>query len=158
MDKTIFRQKSMEKITSPEQMNDYIRVSNPSVWMILAAIIVLLAGVCVWGAYGHLDTVVQTGGVCAGGRLTVFVGEADYDKIKEDAVISVDGIEYAVAEAADAPIRVDDRIDPYVVHLAGFSEGEWVYRVCADAPDLVDGVYAASVIAERVRPLDFVLN
>ena len=44
MGKTIFRQKSMQKITSPEQMNDYIRVSNPSVWMILAAVIVLLAG------------------------------------------------------------------------------------------------------------------
>ena len=40
MGKTIFRQKSMQKITSPEQMNDYIRVSNPSVWMILAAVIV----------------------------------------------------------------------------------------------------------------------
>ena len=62
MGKTIFRQKSMQKITSPEQMNDYIRVSNPSVWMILAAVIVLLAGVCVWGVFGHLDTVLQTGG------------------------------------------------------------------------------------------------
>ena len=45
MSQPIFRQKSMEKISSPEQMNDYIRVSNPSVWMILAAVIVLLAGV-----------------------------------------------------------------------------------------------------------------
>ena len=48
MDNPVFRQKSMEKISSPEQMNDYIRVSNPRVWMILAAVIVLLAGVCVW--------------------------------------------------------------------------------------------------------------
>ena len=46
----------MDKISSPEQMNDYIRVANPSVWMILAAIIVLLIGVCVWGMYGQLDT------------------------------------------------------------------------------------------------------
>lgn len=49
MSNPIFRQKSIEKITSPEQINDYIRVSNPSVWMVLAAVIVLLAGVCVWG-------------------------------------------------------------------------------------------------------------
>ena len=45
MDHSVFRQKSMERITSPEQMNDYIRVSNPSVWMLLAAVIVLLIGV-----------------------------------------------------------------------------------------------------------------
>ena len=55
MSDSVFRQKSMDKITSPEQMNDYIRVSNPSVWMVLAAVIVLLLGVCVWGAFGHLD-------------------------------------------------------------------------------------------------------
>ena len=158
MSSTIFREKSLEKISSPEQMNDYIRVSSPSVWMVLAAVIVLLAGVCVWGMFGHLDTAVQTGGVCADGRLTVLVGEEDHDKIKENAVISVDGVEYAVAEITNAPIRVDAQIDPYVVHLAGVSEGDWVYRLYADVPGLADGVYAASVITERVRPLDFVLN
>lgn len=158
MSSMIFREKSLKKIASPEQMNDYIRVSSPSVWMVLTAVIVLLAGVCVWGMFGHLDTAVQTGGVCADGRLTVLVGEEDHDKIKENAVISVDGVEYAVAEITNAPIRVDDQIDPYVVHLAGFTEGDWVYRLYADVPELADGVYAASVITERVRPLDFVLN
>ena len=158
MSSTIFREKSLEKISSPEQMNDYIRVSSPSVWMVLAAVIVLLAGVCVWGVFGHLDTAVQTGGVCTNGRLTVFVGEEDHDKIRENAVISVDGVEYAVAESTNAPVRVDDQIDPYIVHLAGFTEDDWVYRLCADAPGLADGVYSASVVTERVRPLDFVLN
>ena len=158
MSSTIFREKSLEKISSPEQMNDYIRVSSPSVWMVLAAVIVLLAGVCVWGMFGHLDTAVQTGGVCTNGRLTVLVGEEDHDKIGENAVISVDGVEYAVAEITNVPIRVDDQIDPYVVHLAGFTEGDWAYRLYADVPGLADGVYAASVITERVRPLDFVLN
>ena len=86
------------------------------------------------------------------------MGEEDHDKIGENAVISVDGAEYAVAEITNAPIRVDDQIDPYVVHLAGFTEGDWVYRLYADVPGLADGVYAASVITERVRPLDFVLN
>ena len=158
MSGTIFREKSLEKISSPEQMNDYIRVSSPSVWMVLAAVIVLLTGVCVWGVFGHLDTAVQTGGVCTDGRLTVFVGEEDHDKIRENAVISVDGVEYAVAESTNAPVRVDDQIDPYIVHLAGFTENDWVYRLCADAPGLADGVYTASVVTERVRPLDFVLN
>ena len=75
MSKQLFRQKSMERITSPEQMDDYIRVSNPSVWMILAAVIVLLVGVCVWGIFGQLDTTLQTGGVCADGQLILYVGE-----------------------------------------------------------------------------------
>ena len=89
MDHSVFRQKSMERITSPEQMNDYIRVSNPSVWMLLAAVIALLIGVCVWGAFGHLDTAVQTGGVCENGRLTVYLSESDFAKLDGDAICSI---------------------------------------------------------------------
>ena len=40
----LFRQKSLDRISSPEQLNDYIRVSTPSVWMVLIAIVILLAG------------------------------------------------------------------------------------------------------------------
>ena len=49
MSDQIFRKKSLDRISSPEQLNDYIRMANPGIWMILAAVIILLAGVCVWG-------------------------------------------------------------------------------------------------------------
>ena len=47
----VFRQTSMDRIQSPEQLNDYLRVTDPSVWVLLAAVIVLLAGVLVWGSF-----------------------------------------------------------------------------------------------------------
>ncbi len=155
---SVFRRKSMEKITSPEQINDYIRVSNPSVWMILAAVIVLLAGVCVWGMFGRLDTSVETGGICADGHLTVYVAEKDFAKISKETILSVDGAEYAITGIADAPIQLDSSTDSYLIHLIGLSEGDWVYALSVDIPGIRDGVYTVSVITERVRPLDFVLN
>ena len=159
MDHSVFRQKSMERITSPEQMNDYIRVSNPSVWMLLAAVIVLLIGVCVWGAFGHLDTVVQTGGICEDGRLTVFLSESDFAKLDSEAILSVGEAEYAVvSDVAGMPILLDESTDPYLRHLIGLSAGDWVHALSAETPDLKDGIYTVSVIIERVRPLDFVLN
>ena len=50
----IFREKSLERISEPEQLHDYIRMTSPSVWLILLAVIVLLAGVMVWGVFGKL--------------------------------------------------------------------------------------------------------
>lgn len=47
MNNQIFRQKSLDRVSSPEQLNDYVRVSNPGVWTILLAVIVLLIGICV---------------------------------------------------------------------------------------------------------------
>ncbi len=43
----IFREKSIERVSSPEQLDDYIKVTTPSVWLILSATIALLAGVCI---------------------------------------------------------------------------------------------------------------
>lgn len=35
----IFRKESLERISSPEQLTDYLRVTNPGIWIILASII-----------------------------------------------------------------------------------------------------------------------
>ena len=40
MNGKIFRKNSVDRMSSPEQLNDCIRVTNPGVWMILAAITV----------------------------------------------------------------------------------------------------------------------
>lgn len=50
MNDKIFRKSSIDRVNSPEQLNDYIRVANPSVWVILLAIAVLLVGVVIWGS------------------------------------------------------------------------------------------------------------
>ena len=57
----IFRKKSIERISSPEQLHDYIRVTTPGVWLVLIAIIILLVGVviciqgiCRWYAQRHV--------------------------------------------------------------------------------------------------------
>ena len=36
---TVFRQKTLERISSPEQLTDYLRVTNPGIWAVLAAVI-----------------------------------------------------------------------------------------------------------------------
>lgn len=51
----IFRKKSLDAAASPEHLDDYINVSNPSVWLVLGAIIVFLAAVGVWCVFGDLD-------------------------------------------------------------------------------------------------------
>lgn len=42
-DQQLFREKSLKYISSPEQINDYLKVTKPAVWGVLVAIIILLA-------------------------------------------------------------------------------------------------------------------
>ncbi len=52
---SIFRQKSLDKVSSPEKLDDYIRVTTPSVWIVLIAIVLLLAGAVVWSIFGEIE-------------------------------------------------------------------------------------------------------
>ena len=38
---SVFRKKSLDQINSPEQLDDYIRVTTPSVWIVLLALVVI---------------------------------------------------------------------------------------------------------------------
>ena len=53
---TVFRKKTLDRISSPEQLTDYLRVTNPGIWVVLAAVILLLAGVFAWSMVGTLET------------------------------------------------------------------------------------------------------
>lgn len=157
MEKQLFRKASIDRISSPEQLNDYVRVSNLSVWMILTAIIVLLIGVCVWGIFGQLETKIDTAGICKNGVFTCYVSEEKIGKIQSGMTVTIDGDRLSVSGISTKPIAVTAEADSYLMYLGGFSEGEWLYEVTADTA-LSDGTYKAEIVTESVSPMSFLLN
>ena len=157
MQQTLFRKKSIDRVNSPEQLNEYIRVANPGVWLILAAVIVLLVGVCVWGAVGHLDTVLPAAAIAKDGALTVYVKEADIPAVETGMTVLVDGLECSVLAISEEPAAVDGTFSEYALHVGGLKVGEWVYALSVDG-EFSDGVYSAKIVVESVSPMSFVLN
>ena len=58
---SIFRQKSIDRVSSPEQLNDYIRVTTPGVWLVLLALVILLLGMLAWSVLGTVEAVDANG-------------------------------------------------------------------------------------------------
>lgn len=44
------------KVKSPEQLDNYIRVTSPGSWLVLSSIIILLAGFTFWIFTGEIET------------------------------------------------------------------------------------------------------
>ena len=153
----LFRKKSLERISSPEQLNAYIRVSTPSVWMLLAAIVILLVGVCVWGVFGHLDTTLSVAAIAQDGTVTAYVREGDIAKVKAEAVVTVNGDIVKIWAIDDQPVQVDEGFSEYARHVGDLQQGAWVYAVKLDA-NYPDGVYTAQIVVASVSPMSFVLN
>lgn len=61
MDKKLFREKNVKRVSSPEELNDYMRVTSPSVWAILISVIIFLVGFTVWGITGTVTIVDDDG-------------------------------------------------------------------------------------------------
>jgi hypothetical protein len=63
--KELFREKSLDRISSPEQIDDYIHVVRPKTWILLIVILLLIAAAVVWGFMGRIDVRTVTDGQAA---------------------------------------------------------------------------------------------
>ncbi|MBO5757029.1 MAG: hypothetical protein J6S28_04965 [Clostridia bacterium] len=157
MNKQLFKKSSMDKVSSPEQLQDYVKVANPGLWMVLLAIVILLAGVVAWGCIGRIDTTLSTAIVTDGGIAVIYIGESNMEKIEVGMTVRSEDQEYVITEIAQVPIKVDGSLTDYAIHASGLTVGEWVYEVSIDGVHS-DGVQKADIVIESISPISFILN
>ena len=62
MEYNIFRKSSLDRISSPERLNEYIKITHPGVWSVLLGCLALLIAVGFWMFFGVIpDSIKATG-------------------------------------------------------------------------------------------------
>lgn len=59
----IFRRVALERLSSPEQLDQLISLTSPIGWLALAAITILLSAIVAWGIFGSVPTRVSGAGI-----------------------------------------------------------------------------------------------
>jgi hypothetical protein len=133
---SIFRKETLDRISSPEQLTDYLRVTSPGIWIVLAAIVTLLVGFFVWMGVDTIETTVPVGVSMEDAHATVAITEGDV-KIEKDMTLRVGGKEAAIQST---------KTDEYgrTVGLANV--------------DLTDGMYDGVLVTEAVHPIQFLIS
>ena len=90
----VFRQKTLDRISSPEQLTDYLKVTSPGVWVILITVILLLAGLIVWSTIGNLETTEEVK-IMVQSNQAVILSE-NVDKYKEGMDVRVKDKKYDI--------------------------------------------------------------
>lgn len=119
----LYRKSSMEHIQSPEQLNDYLRITNPSVWLLLTAVILLLVGLLVWGSLTYIDSVVYAPAEAEHGTMTI---RFDDEKTAEQIEI---GMRVTVGETS-AQLRSLGRDERGLFALADVDLADGAYEAC----------------------------
>lgn len=139
MSEKLFRAKSLDKMRSPESLNDYVRVTNPGVWLLLTAMILLLAGACVWGIFGHIDSTVQADAHVVGGVIECYVQDKDISRVEAGMTVRIGRCEGTLAA------------------IGAKEEHGYLCEVFVDTPP-EDGVYTAEIVIRSIEPISFILN
>lgn len=133
----IFRQRSLDRISSPEQLTDYLRVTNPGVWVLLAAVIMLLGGLFAWSMVGSLETLTDGVALVENGQAQIMVTDSGKGEITSDMTVRIDSDEYEIAT-----VEKDDF--GRTVALAPVSEA--------------DGKYDVKIVIESIHPIKFLFS
>lgn len=131
----VFRKKTLDRISSPEQLTEYLRVANPGIWSVLAAVILLLAGLFAWASIGTLETVAD---------VTVIVSGSEAQVISTGAQPIAKGMTLRVAGKESVILSTD--ADGYG-RITGRAETA-----------LPDGSYSGQLVVDSTRPIDFLLK
>ena len=134
MRKGVFRQTSIERLSSPEQLDQLMQVTTSKSWIALTALTGLLVAAIVWGVLGHIPTRVQgtgvlikTGGVydivpLASGQLTDLAVRPG-DMVREGQVVARIDQPMLLERLKQARERLDD-LKTRHSRLAHFGEND----------------------------------
>ena len=160
MNGSIFRKSSLERISSPEQLNDYIRVANPSVWVVLFALLALAAVGLVWGFAGALPSSVSAVGIAENGQAVCYLTQEQAADVAPGMEVHAGDLTGTVTAVEPLPLSVNEvsqRLgSDYLTQLLGLSD--WNVPVTVSLPGAPEGAVQLSIITESVRPIDFLLN
>ena len=145
----LFRKKSLDRITSPEDIRNYMHISSPRLWMILSAILVLLIGFVVFASITQVENTIS--------------GKAN--------IITVTDLEEApLTILIELPEGMGDLIDVGMAFRINELTGKVTLVIEQDDMTAVSGVfddpsimlkpgiYDAEIILERITPFSFLLN
>ena len=134
----IFRQKSLDQISSPEQLHDYLHVTNPTVWLILAAVALLLIGAVIWSSVASVDSFASATATVKGGTMTIRVDDTDLAKNIES------GMKVLIGDGSTKVASV------------GRDSNGTMFAVAQTTLD--DGTYDAKIVLRKTQVLSLLFN
>lgn len=156
MDEKLFRKKNIDRISSPEKLNDYVKVTNPPVWLVLAGIIIVLAGGCIWSIFGSISTNVE-GVVSAGEKEQVlYIKTDDLHRFSQGMEVEINAEKCTVGYIGSYPVSTKS-LEDSIIYFGHLEDERWVYPVIVEG-NVREGIYSALVTVEKKAPISLLIG
>lgn len=151
------------KIISPEQLNDYIHVTSPGVWLILSSVLIFLTGFVFWILTGRLEVSFSSYIYNNGEVSLAFVSPNNALRLKKGTAVRIidSGIRGTVEEiaAVTTPYReIIEHIGEANALMMGIHEGDKLIQVAMNIKNAPENISRALYVVDMVRPVSFLLK
>lgn len=138
MAQQVYSKQALDRMSSPEAMNDYLHVTKPTVWIALAAVVLILVGAIVWAGFASVNSYATGTATVSDGVMTIELDHTGFEHyVDVGQKVSASGTETTVD-------GVNVRKDGSVIVTAH--------------TDLSDGSYDAQVAYRETQILDILFN
>ena len=148
----IFREKSIEQLSTPDQLTGYLRVTGPGVWVVLIGIIILMAGILVWGVFGRIISTVNVPAIVTNGEVKYYVLSQDIAQTSGEDAIQIGDVEPTSDVGSAQSVTLSASDDP-MLFLSGYLSPGKKATVLTSRTDLKDGFYTAEITTESLQPI-----
>ena len=158
MENGLFRKKSLERISSPEELHDYMRVTSPRLWMLLAAVAALLVGFLVFASTAQMENTTQ---------IKVMVENISNPGDEQEASSSFfySSLPMSFKDVVEAGMKVrigneKGKIEMIAILDPEDGDQEMELIISMDNPSLSlpNGEYDAELVLESTTPISFLWN
>ena len=151
---SVFRKKSLEKLSELDQLNSYLKVTGISAWIILAAAVMVVICIYMWGSTTRIADSIHGAGMCENGTLTCYFRQEDMDDIKSDSKVRVNGEMYEIQQIVPKLLYTYD-VPREILYLS--QKTDW-YQTALVPCDLPDGTYKVRVVLGKNTPLGLIMT
>ena len=155
--KSIFRKKSLDRISSPEELDGYLAVTGPGVWLPLITAVFLLIGCLVWMTFGQIETTLGVAVAATDQGTVCYVPYHHADSVKNSGSVRIADHTYPLADVGFAPQVVNEELDESLRRAGNLSMGDLVLPLKVDG-SFMTGFYSGEVVVETLNPIRFIIN
>ncbi len=133
------KKKTYKLSQSLDNLNDYIRVVNPSVWFVLVAMLSIVIGMICWSFLGNVERTIETTINIENNQAVCYINVDDVNEVQEGMKITFDGKQAWIEELEET----DGQIAIYTISLDS---------------KVKSGHYEGSIVVEEISPISFLLD
>ena len=142
-------------LTGPEQLDSYIKVTNPSVWVLLSAVLVLLIAMFCWVFWGTVEITLALPVYTDESASFAFVRAEEAVLLRKGMQVRIGGVKGEIQEVSRSSAPLEEilaRVGELSAETMNVLQSGRLYMITMKADGAPQGVAGAVVVRRTMSP------